>query len=246
MPKEYLTPNEINALRYYIDADLGKGLDNYNENNKRFGIEGAFKSENKKPILMRLSGCVETDGIQVGDWKLKKDDGTDMEGQYYWFSLGINEERDEEALDKMGESLVSFLEDNNELEGFDADDWTVVNPQTNGKVRIKMKVTGGKFDARINGAKFNVTQVDKMNEAIEIDTPVEVLAEIQPYFKFKDQAAGYNIIVRKVVFNCDIEAPIFSSTPKKRKAVKSVSEETVVEDLPTPPTKPAKKVKPVV
>jgi len=208
MSKNYLFPSEITNSSYLIEADLKKGQENYDDNHKRFGINGAIKIDGK-PVFVKLLGTASTDGIQEGTWSLVIND-TPRTGQYYSIGLELTNAEDELAFDLLTESLTNFIAD---------DDWKVVNPSNNGKINIKLKYSGVKFDSRFNGAKLSINNVDDINKTVGYDTGMTVYAEIEPYFSFKDQKAGFNLIVRKIDFETELEITpsVFQQSKKQKK-----------------------------
>ena len=209
MSKNYLLPSEITPLLYSIEADLEKGQENYYENQKRFGIDGTFKIDGK-PVYVKLEGELSTDGIIEGNWALEIN-GQPRSGKYYSFSLDLTRSEDETAFDALTDALGVYVNDA---------DWKIVNPSNNGKVNIKLKFSGTKFDARINGAKLSVNNVDDINATVGYDTKVVVLAEIWPTFSFKEQRAQFNIVARKIDFDAQLEitpAPFVSAKKSAKK-----------------------------
>jgi len=207
MTKQYFTSDELESKDITFQADLGAGQTNYDENPKRSFIDGGVKFQNHQ-ALFTFKGEASTDGIIESDWAIG-----DKSGKYYTLGIDVTSEKDESFFEQFTDALSEYVAD---------PDYTVINPCKNGKINLKIKFSGNKFDPRFNGLKHSVASLDDINNIIMLDTPLEIKCEFTTSFTFDNQQAKINLVVRSIDFPGQVTiTPIFqqpiSKKPKTKK-----------------------------
>lgn len=199
MTREYYTPAELVKQSPVITADLEEGQEIYDKNSKRSFMDGSIK-----PGFVILKGEASTDGIIESDWAIGE-----KSGKYYTLGIELSDEQDEAAFESLTELLADYVKQDLDM--------NAVNPCNKGKINLKMKFSGTKFDPRFNSVKVSTQSIEDINALIMLDTPLTVKAELYPSFTFDDQKAKWGLVVRSVEFPGELKiTPIFKQPVSKK------------------------------
>ena len=180
-----------------IRADIEGGLALYEENEKRFGIEGEMRIQKKTPKVV-IKGETRSYGFNKNPWKFAGKAGTA-------YSVDIELDQTElDAFEFLVEKMEEFLESNN-LKG-----WKVMKPFKGEKMTVKVKTETIKakdnyFVPKINGKRVTESKIDSIG--LDVDQNITFYGGFEPFFKFKEQRVEFNFVVRSVNFT-----PVETST----------------------------------
>lgn len=174
-----------------IRSDIAEGLSRYEENEKRFGIEGEMRIAKKTPKVV-IKGETRSYGFNKNPWKYNGKTGT-----AYTVDIELAQE-EVDAFEVLIEKMEEFLEEN-DLKG-----WKVVKPVHGEKMTVRVKTETVKakdnyFVCKINGKRVTEAKIDSLG--LDVDQDITFYGGFEPFFKFKEQRAEINFIVRNIKFN---------------------------------------------
>lgn len=193
-----LTPSNLASQKNLkiANLDFNKSLTRYEDSGKGFIAMGSFRIH-KSAFKLLLQGELTTNGVAVNEFNKIPN-----------YSLGIqlSEEKDLEAFEKLNDFLTKYLEEHlPDIEG-----WDLNNVVKDDRLYLKLKTDAKKMFQFSSNVKLSPKSLAE--SGLFRGQNVEIVAEISPYFNFKDQKAGLSITPRSIKFDIDEEE---EPAPKK-------------------------------
>jgi hypothetical protein len=128
----------------------------------------------------------------------------------YSMGLQFEEEKDLQAFEKLSDILTTFLEENLP----DSEGWDLNRVVKDDRIYLKLKTDPKKNFQFTSNVKL--TPKNLSDSELFRGQKVEVVAELAPYFNFKDKKAGLTINTRAIKFEVpDDEEPVAKKVKKE-------------------------------
>lgn len=185
-----LTPAQIvsNQDLQILNVDLVKALTRYEDTGKGFLAMGALRL-GKAAFKCLLKGELTTNGIAANEFNKIPN---------YSLGLQFENEEDLEAFEKLNDTIIKFLEDQNQK----PEEWDLSKIVKDDRIYIKLKTNQKKSFEVLSNVKLDPKKLQE--SGLFRGQKVEVVAELAVYFNLIDKKAGVTIGARRLQFANDV------------------------------------------